>query len=778
MKFFRLSILIILLTGSVPVSAESSPAKPEADQPYTGISAYYSDFIRYQPGPLFPTPESTESPTRSGLFTFHEERKPDIDLFNLLMTGLAVGGAVVMASGGGGGSSGSSSAAPSPPPTPPVLPPTPPPIAPTSDCTTTAGNPQCPPPLQVTLVTDVKDPAPANANLSVVTATILENGVRREATLTLAPQSTVRFDVSNNKNVTLEQINREVVYTLTNGLTMTTTLVVRETITLDSRETPITSTLDTPEINPIFGTANLTVKDQSSALTLGTNVTVIDCRLSNGIAVTVTTTVNAQQQGVSTTLYNVNGTLDARPYIFRDGHFQGNQEPYRHVNINFKTNQFKTTWVRYRIPGCSQRDNDCYGRRPVRTRITVLLHNNDLNRDDQAIPKYWYLYYLGGTVRTSFVHNLDNSDRDRTYYHYHTGTGSLVNQQITRYNINIERVTRELRGEPLMLSHTPITDPKILASHIGFHSDKQTWFGAGDFRVLDDNKNPVYTTEFRSSGGGGSGPVVFYLTNVQDYHDVLPDERDNHGLPRGYRFSFPVIENGERRRSCILRPRGADPSRGQTGTGRDNSGEYFVDISGTRRYKLSPFTESDNLLSYAEHVELMTVKFQNFSFGHDQSFNNIEFSYQTEPITLKGLAVATERGFRKIRNSNSNISFNKVNVHYDWPTTPRAEAGRRAPNFTARWRGEYTNGTIQSNVFRSAFLEGYYWGLDAYYPGISPKDKFSLGVQRKLSAAPAAQREVKWQYDLNYENKSIYFNFVRELNQGVTKAALGYREKF
>ena len=76
--------------------------------------------------------------------------------------------------------------------------------------------------------------------------------------------------------------------------------------------------------------------------------------------------------------------------------------------------------------------------------------------------------------------------------------------------------------------------------------------------------------------------MVFYMTEAQDYRDILPGERDNRGSFSGFRFSFPVIENGKRRRSCILRPR--------RGSHDDNQGEYFVDVFGTRRYEISKFT--------------------------------------------------------------------------------------------------------------------------------------------------------------------------------------------
>ena len=498
MKNIFLLAFIILITGSLSATANSEHSRPGNNNSAVSIgstAAYYSDYLNHQSLSLFDH-YRLEKTFIDDKFTFHEKRKPKIDLFNLLMTGLAVGGAVIMASGGGGGSSVSGAAPTAPPPGSMTQPPR---ILPPVDCVKEPTNPVCPSgEIRTTLVSS-QNPTESQ---SLATVTLNNNGQASLAVVTLASPP-LEYDVTGGKKVTIEQINRQEIVTMTNGQTRTITLISRETITLDSSNTTITATLTTQDSITVLNTANLSVTEENKTLSIEGNVTVIDCRISNGITLTVTTTVRSNPLGLSTAIYNVNGTLDARPYVFRDGHIQESAGSYGNVNINFKTNKFRTVYQRYRVPGCSQRDDDCYRRRRLLQRININLPNADLNRDDANFPKYLYFYYLGGTIRLSHVYSSDGDERTRVYRSYETGTGRVAGQQITPNNWDIERVSRELRGKPLMLSHTPIVDQNIRANHIGYHSEKQTWFGAGDFTILDKDNKPVYSTQFREAAAGG-----------------------------------------------------------------------------------------------------------------------------------------------------------------------------------------------------------------------------------------------------------------------------------
>ena len=149
MKNIFLLLFAILLTGGVSATDKSRSLTPESKNSIVSAAssaAYYSDYLNHQSLSLFDQ-YRLETKIGAGGFSFHEERKPKIDLFNLLMTGLAVGGAVIMASGGGGGGS-SSSAAPSAPPGTPVTPNNPTSgvsvaITPTINCAIETSNPAC-----------------------------------------------------------------------------------------------------------------------------------------------------------------------------------------------------------------------------------------------------------------------------------------------------------------------------------------------------------------------------------------------------------------------------------------------------------------------------------------------------------------------------------------------------------------------------------------------------------------------------------------------------------
>ena len=208
--------------------------------------------------------------------------------------------------------------------------------------------------------------------------------------------------------------------------------------------------------------------------------------------------------------------------------------------------------------------------------------------------------------------------------------------------------------------------------------------------------------------------MVFYLTQSEDPADFVPGEV-HPGSGRDYRYTFPVIEAGQQRRSCV--PRAAQ-------------GEYFVDSQGVRRTSLPPLTLTlapQPLLAYTDNASLTTMQVKNFSFGYDGNFNNLQFSYRTTPLTLQGLELATERGFRKIRNSNSNIVFNKINLSYNWDNSPTKDLLAPAKPVSVRLAGEYMNGSIKSDIYAPGLLTGYRLGVEMDYSGISPRGPIYFG---------------------------------------------------
>ena len=96
---------------------------------------------------------------------------------------------------------------------------------------------------------------------------------------------------------------------------------------------------------------------------------------------------------------------------------------------------------------------------------------------------------------------------------------------------------------------------------------------------------------------------------------------------------------------------------------------------------------------------------------------------------------------------------------------------------SVRLAGEYMNGSIKSDIYAPGLLAGYRLGAEVEYPGFSPQDQFSLGVQRRFSAKESASREISWRYDLNYERKAIHFNWSHELDKKVSKVYLGLSAK-
>ena len=504
MKFFISLIFIGLLAGSVPATADTQPESP--NQSFAGISAYYSDYLRYQPGPLFPAPDAAKNQSSSSLFTYHEEKKPDIDLFNLLMTGLAVGGAVIMASGGGGG--GSSSAAPGAPPGTPTAPNNPPSgisvaITPTIDCAVETSNPACENPPD-TVNTDIKTSAPTLAPIAdedraprLATVTLAVNGLRRVTLVTLATRPDV-YDVSDNKTVTIVQTNVQetttVIVATANGMTTTTELAItitqRATIKIDSSDTTVSLTLTRPGFVHGLNTLHLSVTaGLTGTLSPAAQVTVVDCRISNGIVMTVTTT-NSGTNALGMTLYNINGTLDARPYVFKTA-----------PEITFKTRY--SVYVGRRCDVCtgSERSRSC---RRVEcgewVRIDKRLEHGKFTPAsvDVTIPKYLYLYYLQKKTIRSTVPGRD-PDIGAQYFHHELGDGPVRAQRISY--ILYQRFQREITAQPLLISHVPITDPKHLSRNIGYHNHQQGWFGAGDF-LINCGSRQCYATQYRGRARG------------------------------------------------------------------------------------------------------------------------------------------------------------------------------------------------------------------------------------------------------------------------------------
>ena len=136
-----------------------------------------------------------------------------------------------------------------------------------------------------------------NAPRLRATVTLDVNGLRRVTLVTLANRNLTLYDVSNDKVVTIKQTNIRDPHgghqwqPLTTGIAIVTTSASNDkrplrqaTVTLDSSDTTVSITLPTPGFTYALNTLNLSVTSgMTASLSAASQVTVVDCRITNGM---------------------------------------------------------------------------------------------------------------------------------------------------------------------------------------------------------------------------------------------------------------------------------------------------------------------------------------------------------------------------------------------------------------------------------------------------------------------------------------------------------------
>ena len=362
---------------------------------------------------------------------------------------------------------------------------------------------------------------------------------------------------------------------------------------------------------------------------------------------------------------------------------------------------------------------------------------------------------MSGKEYDSYTYRGDGlSGEYKAHFHYEVDNGLLATTRITRYNVTNTLVFSKLYGRPLLLSHVPITSTALQARQIKYHSDQQSYFGAPDYRWVYRNSggNPVTVEHNRyyRHGGGGSGPMVFYLTHA-DYANL--------------RISFPVIaSNGKHKKGCILNQGSA-------------AAEHYIDKFGTRKYTLSGKLQ-EPLLSYNNHRQnLSTVSMKNISFGYDENLNNLQIAYNTNPITIRGLGISTENGYRKIRLGASDIRYNKIKANYD--ISHRLYKGKpinNPPLFNVY--GEFSSGLIESDRYKKSKLTGYEVGVNAVFKGISAQDNLSIKFNREFAAVDVFERNLNIRYSLHFAEKLFQIIMTRKIEKNKNVLHFKYQMKF
>ena len=140
----KLLSTFVLLAVSANISASESygiPAKNYANSSVLDVSGpkksdnsyYFSRYTAHKDHQPYAHYAYKDSNWRDYSFSYHEKKTPSVDLFNLLMTGMAIGGAVYFAANGGGDSS--KKASPPAPTRPPIVTPNPTPTTSLADAT-------------------------------------------------------------------------------------------------------------------------------------------------------------------------------------------------------------------------------------------------------------------------------------------------------------------------------------------------------------------------------------------------------------------------------------------------------------------------------------------------------------------------------------------------------------------------------------------------------------------------------------------------------------------
>ena len=186
------------------------------------------------------------------------------------------------------------------------------------------------------------------------------------------------------QNALVTQVNEQEVIKIANALTTTSTLTMTIVATLNSQTASTTLSLQSTgyvgDLNSLYLSIDITTGRIATITTTGQNITVIDCTVNNNIISTVTSTINIREDVAAYTVYSVNGTLDARPYIFRPMDIKLNTNQGHAANrrsdewvpaaINFKSNFFRTVYRRCRYSG-GRDESRC----PYQQRITLFINH-------------------------------------------------------------------------------------------------------------------------------------------------------------------------------------------------------------------------------------------------------------------------------------------------------------------------------------------------------------------------------------------------------------------